>query len=118
MNASNSLVSVVVVMVAVAVVAVIQMIKNTLCLYGGRVPVHTTPGPVPVYRALKSLPLVPTNTARDAWPLAKPALTCRCQAHNGPSGQTSRDAKRHGPAHEEESIARGEKSPAKPATVV
>ena len=42
--------------------------------YGGRVPVDTTPGPVPLHRAPKNLPLISANTARDAWPPAKPAL--------------------------------------------
>ena len=82
--------------------------------YGSGVPVDTTPRPVPMHRAPKSLPLISASTARDALPPAEPALTCRCQAHNYPSGH----AKLHGPAHEEESTARGEKSPAKPATVV
>ena len=35
-------------------------------IYGGRVPVDTTPGPVPMHRAPKSLPLIPASTARDA----------------------------------------------------
>ena len=56
--------------------------------YGGRVPVDTTPGPVPMHRAPKSQPLISASTARDAWPPAKPAVTCRCQAHKYPSGHT------------------------------
>ena len=73
--------------------------------YGGRVPVDTTPGPVPMHRAQKSRPLISASTARDAWPPAKPAVTCRCQAHQNPSGHTGHDAKLHGPAQEEESTA-------------
>ena len=86
--------------------------------YGGRVPVDTTPGPVPVYRALKKSTLISARTARDACPPAKPAVTCRSKAHNYPSGHTGHDAKLHGPAHKEESTARGAKSQQKPATEV
>ena len=35
-------------------------------LYGSRVPVDTAPGPVPVYRALKNLPLIPA-VKTDSW---------------------------------------------------
>ena len=34
--------------------------------YGGRVPVDTTPGPAPVCRALKNLPIIPAVEA-DSW---------------------------------------------------
>ena len=37
--------------------------------YGGRVPVDTAPGPVPVYRALKNLPVVPA-VKTDSWNLS------------------------------------------------
>ena len=48
------------------------------------------------------------STARGAMTPAEAALTCRCQAHNYPSGHSGHDAKLHGPAHEEESTVRGE----------
>ena len=73
--------------------------------YVGRVPVDTT--------SPKSLPLISASTARDAWPPAEPALTCRCEAHNCPSGHTDHDAKVHGPAYEEESTARSAMSTSK-----
>ena len=34
--------------------------------YGSRVPVDTTPGPAPVCRALKNLPIIPAVEA-DSW---------------------------------------------------
>ena len=37
--------------------------------YGSRVPVDTAPGPVPVYRALKSLPLIPAVKTDSYRPL-------------------------------------------------
>ena len=66
--------------------------------------------------SIMSQPNKEESTARGAMTPAEPALTCRCQAHNYPSGHTGHDAKLHGPAHEEESTARGEKSTAKPAS--
>ena len=50
---------------------------------------NTTPGPVPMHRARKSQPLISASTARDAWPPAKPAVICRCQAHKYPYGHTA-----------------------------
>ena len=37
--------------------------------YGSRVPVDTAPGPVPVYRELKILPLIPA-VKTDSWNLS------------------------------------------------
>ena len=43
-------------------------------IYGGRVPVDTTPGPAPMCGALKNPPLILANTAQGALSPAIPAL--------------------------------------------
>ena len=70
-------------------VASLSITHHSVHLIMGAVSLWTRPPALcPMHRAPKSLPLISVSTARDAWPPAEPALTCRCQAHNYPSGQT------------------------------
>ena len=77
----------------VMVMVMVMVRTDDLTNYGSRVLVDTAPGPVFVYRALKSLPLIPA-VKTDSWNLSlrqrrPPPQNCTCGPCNCTTGTST-----------------------------